>query len=294
MKSILVSGGNGQLGSEINVLQSLFPAYNFDIKTRKELDLSSEESIRKVLSNSDYSYFINAGAYTAVDKAESDQSNCYAVNGMALYHICRYLPKGCRLIHISSDYVYHNDSTEPILESSLCNPQGTYARSKHQGEQFIMNMASQSIILRTSWVYSSYGNNFVKTMLRLGQSKDKLSIVSDQIGTPTYAKNIATAVMDIIEKLENKDIENSEFGIYNFTDSGQTSWADFARHIFASQDIQCQVEDISTESYGAAAPRPLWSVLSLDKIRRDYNIKTSPWTESLSDCLKLIESSYKD
>jgi len=294
MKRILVSGGNGQLGSEINALQSLFPAYNFDIKTRKELDLASEESIRNVLSNSDYSYFINAGAYTSVDKAESDQSNCYAVNGMAQYHICRYLPKGCRLIHISSDYVYHNNTTEPILESSSCNPQGIYAKSKHQGEQFIMSMASESIILRTSWVYSSFGNNFVKTMLRLGQSKEKLSIVGDQIGAPTYAKNIATAAMKIIDNLENKDSKHTEFGIYNFTDSGQTSWADFARHIFASQDIQCHVEDISTESYGAAAPRPLWSVLALDKIRRDYNINTTPWTESLSDCLKLIGSSYKD
>lgn len=294
MKRILVSGGNGQLGSEINALQSLFPAYNFDIKNKKELDLASEESIRNVLSNTDYSYFINAGAYTAVDKAESDQSNCYAINGMALYHICHCLPKGCRLIHISSDYVYHNNTTGPIIESSACNPQGIYAKSKHQGEQFIMNMAPQSIILRTSWVYSSFGNNFVKTMLRLGPSKEKLSIVSDQTGAPTYAKNIATAAMKIIDKLENKGSENNEFGIYNFTDSGQTTWADFARHIFASQNIQCHVEDISTESYGAAAPRPIWSVLSLDKIRRDYNIKTTPWTESLSDCLKLIESSYKD
>lgn len=292
MKRILVSGGNGQLGSEISALKAKFPKYKFNIKTRKELDLSSEENIRKVLSNSNYSYFINAGAYTAVDKAESDQSNCYAVNGMALYHICNYLPKGCSLIHISSDYVYNNNTEEPILEKSACNPQGIYAKSKHQGEQFIMKMAPQSIILRTSWVYSSFGNNFVKTMLRLGQSKDKLSIVSDQIGAPTYAKNIALAIMRIIDKLENKDSKNSGFGIYNFTDSGQTSWADFARHIFASKNIQCQVEDISTESYGAAAPRPLWSVLSLDKIRHDYNINTIPWTESLSDCLKLIESSY--
>ena len=288
MKKILVSGGTGQLGQEITHLQKKFPQYHFDIMDRSQLDLESEQSIKEVLSTKNYDYFINAGAYTAVDKAETDAATAYAVNGMALYHISNYLPKTCTLLHVSSDYVYHIESENPLRETDTCNPQGIYAKSKYQGEQFVISQIPNSIILRTSWVYSSYGNNFVKTMLLLGPDKDKLIIVSDQVGTPTYAKNIATTILSIIHTLDTQKSGEHRYGIYNYTDGESTNWADFARYIFEVSDVDCHVDNTTTEAYGAPAPRPLWSVLSTDKIKQDYAISPPSWKESLQDCLRQL------
>ncbi len=288
MKNILVSGGTGQLGQEITHLQQKYPQYQFDIMGRAQLDLESEASIKNVLTSKKYDYFINVGAYTAVDKAETDASTAYAINGMAMHHISNYIPEGCTLINVSTDYVYHIKSEEPLRESDTCNPQGVYARSKYQGEQFVRAAIPKSIILRTSWVYSTYGNNFVKTMLRLGPEKEKLSIVSDQVGTPTYARNIATTILSMIDTLDSQDVADRKYGTYNYTDGGSTNWADFARHIFEVSGITCRVDNTTTEAYGAAAPRPLWSVLSCEKIEVDYGIVGRSWKESLLECMEEI------
>ena len=289
MKNILISGATGQLGQEIKEMAVDYPNYRFDFKGRDDLDLEHEESIKNALKDSHYDYFINAGAYTAVDKAESETATAYAVNGMALYHIANYMPEECTLIHISTDYVYHRDQTTPLQESDPCQPKGVYALSKLQGEQFVTALIPRSIIIRTSWVYSTYGNNFVKTMLRLGKQKEELSIVNDEIGTPTYAKNIANTIMSIITETEQKSEAERSYGIYNFSDENHTNWADFARYIFEVSKINCKVNDISSVAYGAAAKRPSWSVLSKDKIKRDFGIKPQTWQESLHECLLLID-----
>ncbi|MDA8693254.1 dTDP-4-dehydrorhamnose reductase [Saprospiraceae bacterium] len=289
MKNILVSGATGQLGQELNELVHDYPKFNFDLKSRPELDLENELSIKNALQDKQYDYFINAGAYTAVDKAESDKASAYAINGMALFHIANYIPKDCTLIHISTDYVYHINKSTPLQESDSCHPKGVYALSKLQGEQFVNSMIPRSIILRTSWVYSRYGKNFVKTMLRLGKEKEELSIVNDEIGTPTYAKNIANSIMSIINGLEQKPHTEAQYGIYNYSDENYTNWADFARYIFSVANINCKVSDISSENYGAAAKRPTWSVLSKEKIKKDYGIIPPSWQESIQECLQLIE-----
>ena len=280
MKKVLVSGSSGQLGSELSYLNNYHNSLHFDFKSSTELDLGDEESIKNNLQNSDYDYFVNAGAYTAVDKAESDTSSAYAINGMALYHICNYLPSSCKLIHISTDYVYHHDPKRPLLESDTTKPQSVYAKSKKQGEDFILSSTVTGMIIRTSWVYSSFGKNFVKTMLRLGKEKEELTIVSDQIGTPTYARNLAELIIDIINQ---DNIQGRE--IYNYSNIGQTNWADFAREIFSQKKINCTVKETTTKAYNAPAPRPLWSVMSKEKIARALGIKIPEWKESLSKCL---------
>jgi dTDP-4-dehydrorhamnose reductase len=289
MKNILVSGASGQLGQEIKELAQDCQKYKFDFMSKAELDLESEESIRDTLKAKHYDYFINAGAYTAVDKAETDSATAYAVNGMALYHISNHIPEDCTLIHVSTDYVYHNKMSTPMEETDPCQPKGVYAASKLQGEEFISSLIPNSVILRTSWVYSKYGKNFVKTMLRLGKEKDELSIVNNEIGTPTYARNIARVIMSIIKNIEINPQENRPSGIYNFSDEGYTNWADFARHIFTIAGIDCKVTNISSEDYGAPVERPHWSVLSKEKIKKDFNIKTQTWQESILECLEVIE-----
>lgn len=285
MKKILVSGRSGQLGQELSVIANAYKNYKFTFLSRAELDLSMEENIRSVLEDSDFDYFINAGAYTAVDAAEDNASDAYAINGMALFHIANYLPKICHLIHISTDYVYNPEEATPITESQDCNPQSIYAKSKKQGEEFVTSMLSSYTIIRTSWVYSSFGKNFLKTMQRLGNDKDQLSIVSDQIGTPTYARNIARTIMAFIIKKEKKSDKKSITGIYNYSDDGVSNWADFARMIMDKSGLTCDIQEITTKQYNAKAPRPLYSVLSKEKIKSNLGITIPTWQESLQECL---------
>jgi len=285
VKKILVSGRSGQLGQELSVIANAYKNYKFTFLSRAELDLSMEENIRSVLEDSDFDYFINAGAYTAVDAAEDNASDAYAINGMALFHIANYLPKICHLIHISTDYVYNPEEATPITESQDCNPQSIYAKSKKQGEEFVTSMLSSYTIIRTSWVYSSFGKNFLKTMQRLGNDKDQLSIVSDQIGTPTYARNIARTIMAFIIKKEKKSDKKSITGIYNYSDDGVSNWADFARMIMDKSGLTCDIQEITTKQYNAKAPRPLYSVLSKEKIKSNLGITIPTWQESLQECL---------
>lgn len=284
---ILVSGCQGQLGSEIQNIEKDYPEYQFTFTNRSSFNLANEEDIKSNLSGSDYDFFINTAAYTAVDKAETEQALSYEINGMALFHIMQYLPESCTLIHISSDYVYHHNPKRPLKEDDPCLPQGVYAKSKKQGEEFILASSKKAVIIRTSWVYSTFGNNFVKTMKRLGASKDSLSIVSDQIGAPTYAKDIAACIMKIINS--DQVINKGQNQIYNFCNDGQTNWAAFAKQIFELEGLDCQITPVTTEDYNAPAPRPKWSVLDMSKIMGTYQIKLRPWQESLSECLSKLQ-----
>lgn len=288
---ILVSGSTGQLGQELQHIAKQYKNFKFDFKNRKSLDLSSESQIRQTLQ-APYDYFINAAAYTAVDKAESDQKAAYKVNATALGHIGKYLSPKTQVIHISSDYVYHNDPGRPLSEIDKTKPRGVYAKSKLEGENLLLKHRPDAIIVRTSWVYSSFGNNFVKTMLRLGSSRDALSIVADQYGSPTYARDLAEAIMGIIQ---NRGVEtysgNHKSGVYNFANWGLTNWADFARTIFKQAKIQCQVSETTTKAYNAPAPRPHWSSMSKERIQRDFHIQVPNWEKSLQSCLKELDRS---
>lgn len=283
---ILVSGATGQVGQELQHLAKSYTNLEFHFKDRSTFDLSRPESVKDNLLNSDYDFFINAAAYTAVDKAEDETELAKKVNATALECMSAFTPDHCKLIHISTDYVYNHDPKRPLVEQDPTYPVNVYATTKKQGEDFILQRP-ESIIVRTSWVYSSFGNNFVKTMIRLGKEKDELNIVSDQIGTPTYARDLADALIQIVlHQIKNPD---SDFkGIYNYSNAGQTNWADFARTIFQKENISCKVNDTTTAEYNAKAPRPLWSVLSKDKIKRSFGLKIDSWEDSLDKCLNEI------
>lgn len=284
--NILVSGSQGQVGQEIKEASEQYPDFNFTFTTRQELDLDDEESIKRVFENGNFDFFINAAAYTAVDKAETETALSFAINGMALFHIMNYMPTSCQLIHISSDYVYHNHTKLPIKENDPCCPKGIYAQSKLQGDGFVLASEKKAIILRTSWVYSTFGNNFVKTMLRLGREKDKLTIVNDQIGAPTNAKDISQAILHVIKTINAGKTDYS--GIYNFCNKGQTNWAAFAETIFKLKGIECPITTTTTEAYNAPASRPLWSVLSTEKIQKTFGLEIRNWEESLKECLSKL------
>ncbi len=283
--NILVTGANGQLGSELAVLKDNYENWKVSFFDIPEMDITNEADIAFRLKESNADICINCAAYTAVDKAESEIDLCRKVNALGP----ELLAKACnstntKLIHVSSDYVYHIDSDSPLMENDKTSPKGIYALTKLEGDQVIISNAKSFIIVRTSWVYSSFGNNFVKTMRRLGNDRDELSIVADQIGTPTYARDIA----DTIYKICHQGWSDDQNGVYNFSNSGQTDWASFARKIFELENIECQVHDITTKEYGAAAERPLWSVLSKEKIKTRFGIKPKHWEESLKECLALL------
>lgn len=287
-KRIWVPGAKGQVGSELQALHKNTEAtFHF---TDMEVDLTDEQAIARTFKKIKPTAVINCAAYTAVDKAEDEVELNQKVNDIAV----GYLAKGCKendckLIHFSSDYVYHIDKNSPLVESDICMPQGQYAVAKLAGEKKIQeHMPHNFAIIRTSWVYSSFGNNFVKTMIRLGKERDKLTIVNDQIGAPTYARDIAKTSLAILPYLE-KDREKYA-GVYNYCNSGKTNWNAFAQKIFELEDITCEVSPTTTAAYGAKAPRPLWSVMDTSKITQTFDLTIPSWEDSLRHCLDLLNN----
>jgi len=290
-KSVLVTGATGQVGSCLLELSKSNTQFEFDFMSRKELDLVSKDSIRAVLQKP-YDYIINAGAYTKVDQAEQEEQLCMSINAEALKHFAQYSPAYSCIVHFSTDYVYDIDPHRPLLETDETKPRSVYAKSKLKGEDYLRTLKKEHIIIRTSWVYAANGHNFVKSMLRLGKDRDELGIVSDQTGTPSYAPDIAGAVIEIIRKLESINFDkDGSFGTYNFSNEGQTNWADFARTIFQKSGIDCRVNNITTEKFNAPAPRPLWSVMSKNKIKSRFDLQIPHWENGLDRCLKMIDES---
>ena len=291
---VLVSGSTGQVGQEIQYLSENYPEWEFTFLDRENFDLGDAESIKNQLLKTEADWFINTAAYTAVDKAEMDKETALKVNSEALSHIAAFLPISTKIIHLSTDYVYHTHPGRPLIETDESQALSVYALTKKSGEDNLLKYRPDAIIIRTSWVYSSYGKNFVKTMKRLGNDKDELSIVSDQNGTPTYARDLAEALLQIIYKVKPKTEVQNCSGIYNYSNLGQTNWAEFARTIFKIENISCQVKEISTEAFNAAAPRPLWSVMSKEKIRSCFDLKIRPWESALEDCLEILRDDTTD
>jgi len=287
-KSILVTGANGQLGNELRELSTLHSDHTFTFIGRSELDLSNTENIRAYFAGKAFDVVINCAAYTAVDKAESEQALAKAINTTAvetLAHIAK--EKNSSLIHISTDYVFDGKNFKPYSESDPTSPQGIYGQTKLHGEQAMLAInPANSIIIRTSWVYSSFGNNFVKTMLRLGKEREELGVIYDQVGTPTYARDLAQAIISIIQHPILSTQKSTE--IYHFSNEGVCSWYDFAKAIFEFSAIHCHVKPIETLDYPTPATRPHYSLLNKAKIKNTFGITIPYWQDSLHECLDVL------
>ena len=284
MNKILVTGAKGQLGSELQALVGEDKRYHFI--SREDVDLSDAKALKTFLQQQQYDLIINCAAYTAVDLAETEEQKAYAINEKAVGILAEYAKsQHAKLIHISTDYVFNGKNYRPYLESDDVAPQNVYGKSKLQGEQLLQQINPEnSIIIRTSWVYSSFGANFVKTMLRLGRERDELGIIFDQVGTPTYAKDLAEAILSIAPKIDNKHVE-----IYHYSNEGVCSWYDFAKAIFEMNQIECQVNPIETSAYPTPALRPHYSLLNKLKIKERYSIEIPYWKDSLKMCLETLQ-----
>jgi len=286
---VLVTGSNGQLGSELRALSENNQDFDFFFTDRTQLDISSLDHINKVISEYNPDFLINAAAYTAVDKAETDIDTAELVNATAVKNLAEACAKqNVWFLHISSDYVYHLMTDQPLREDYMTSPQGVYAKTKLAGENLLVDSDADYTIMRTSWVYSYYGHNFVKTMLRLGKTKEELTIVADQIGSPTYAKDIAETLLEMIKVICGSEEKEKFKGVFNYSNDGNTHWADFARKIFELENLSCEVHETTTEAYGAPAPRPHWSVLDKSRIQQTFGIEIIDWEISLNDCLERL------
>ena len=282
--TILVTGSNGQLGSEIKELSKNY-SYNFFFTDRNNIDITSKDNIKAFCKTNNINIIINCAAYTAVDKAELDEINADLINRKAVKKLALVSKElNIKLIHISTDYVFDGKNFKPYVEEFQTNPQGVYGKTKLDGENEMRDInPKNSIIIRTSWVYSSFGNNFVKTMLHLGKEKEKLGVIFDQVGTPTYARDLAKIILDIIPQIQNEKVE-----IYNYSNEGVLSWYDFAKEIMKMAKLDCKINPIETFQYPTPAKRPHFSLLNKSKIKSTFNIEIPYWKDSLDECLKLM------
>lgn len=277
---ILVTGAYGQLGNEINVIQENYPEWKFVFTDVDSLDITDEQAVQKCFSETKFDFVINCAAYTAVDKAESDLDTAAKVNALAPELLGRYSKiSGAKLIQVSTDYVFAGDANKPYSEEYEVNPQGAYGLTKLDGEQNSIRENPETVIIRTSWLYSAFGNNFVKTMLRLGKERGELAVVFDQVGTPTYAADLADSILKII------DSETFVPGIYHYSNEGVASWYDFANAIFEISGVNCKVNPVLSDQFPTPAKRPHFSVLNKSKIRNTFGIEIPYWRESLKVCL---------
>jgi len=287
---ILVTGKNGQLGRSIQNLISNFNCHEFILVGREELDLSSSEGISKYFGT--HSYFdviVNCAAYTAVDRAEDETDLADKINHQAVKKLAEFAnSKNAKFIHISTDYVFDGKNESLYLESDNPNPINVYGKTKLLGEKTVLEtMPNNALIIRTSWVYSEFGNNFVKTMLKLGYEKNEINVVSDQIGSPTYAIDLARAILHIISN-DNFSKKSFPTEIFHFSNMGETSWSDFAKEIFKVSNLNCKVTPIDSEQYPTPAIRPKNTTLSKEKITNHFRLQIPSWQQSLKECLNGI------
>lgn len=276
----LVTGANGQLGQAIEFISGNYPEINFVFCDSSELDITNKENCREAFIKYKPNFCINTAAYTAVDKAESEPQKAHLINVIGpknLAEICK--EHEVVLLHISTDFVFDGNQTKPYTEMDTPNPTSVYGQTKLDGEKAIQEILKQHFIIRTSWVYSQFGNNFMKTMLRLASERDSLSVVNDQIGTPTNAVDLAEVLIKIVSS--NHQFLTSNFGIYNFSNEGYCSWYDFAKKIFEINNIKIDLRPIPTSSYPTPAKRPIQSVLDKTKIKSVFCVIIDCWDESL-------------
>jgi dTDP-4-dehydrorhamnose reductase len=285
-KRVLVTGARGQLGSELRVLSAHADSFGFSFIERAKLDLSDREEVEHYFENNTFDAIINCAAYTAVDRAESEPESAAEINHRAvekLAHIAK--AKGISLIHISTDYVFDGSNFKPYTENDPTNPQGVYGQTKCDGEEAMLAInPPNSAIIRTSWLYCEFGNNFVKTMLRLGKERNELGVIFDQIGSPTYARDLAGAILEILPQLKCDGT-----GLYHYSNEGVCSWYDFAKAIFEESGTACDVKPIETSEYPTPAARPHYSLLNKNKIKTDFGLAIPYWRDSLKACLSRLK-----
>lgn len=282
---ILITGCNGQLGQEMrNVLEAEYPG-NTLYTDIAELDLTDAKAVAAYVADNDITHIVNCAAYTAVDRAEEEKAMCTAVNVDAVKNIANAADAvGAKVVHVSTDYVFDGTAYRPYSESDKVNPISQYGTTKRTGETALLALAPESIIVRTGWLYSPYGKNFVKTMRQLGRNNKEIKVVADQIGTPTYALDLAKAIYKILRSHQWVQ------GVYHFSDMGVCSWYDFARAVMDMSGITtCRVNAIPTEEYPTVARRPYYSVLNKSRIRDTYDVEIPYWRDSLQDCIKRLD-----
>ncbi len=280
---VLVTGANGQLGQSLQFIAGNYPSIQFVFYSSSDLDITKKECCQAVFNQHQPNYCINAAAYTAVDKAESEPEKAHLINVVGaknLAEVCK--ENNTILLHISTDFVFDGTHTNSYTEEDTPNPIGVYGQTKLDGEKAIQETFDNYFIIRTSWVYSQFGNNFMKTMLRLAAERDSLSVVNDQIGTPTNAVDLAECLVKIIQS-NNQQPTTNNFGIYNYSNEGQCSWYDFAKKIFEIHKIKIDLQPIATLSYPTPAKRPTYSVLDKRKIKEVFGVAINDWEESLKN-----------
>jgi dTDP-4-dehydrorhamnose reductase len=288
MAIILITGANGQLGNELKVVSKNFYGYDFVFTDINELDITSQDLTSDFIKKSRPDWIVNCAAYNLVEKAETEPDQAFLINATAVKNITEAI-KGteCRFIHVSTDYVYGGEANVPYNEYVTPNPVSVYGRSKLAGEKYAL-LHQGSMIIRTAWLYSSFGKNFVKTILRNGAEKEVLKVVFDQTGTPTYAADLAEAIMSIISGvMRNQIVMNS--GIYNYSNEGVCSWYDFACEIIKEGGLTCEVHPVLSKEFHQAVQRPSYSVMDKSKIKENYGLSIPHWRTSLKNCMKLLK-----
>ncbi|TWV99715.1 dTDP-4-dehydrorhamnose reductase [Chitinophaga pinensis] len=287
MKNILITGANGQLGQAIKKVTADYPGFNFLYTDFNELDITSEEAVRNYFAQQEIHACVNCAAYTAVDKAEGDEEFAFKLNFEAVLNLATICAEyNTQLVHISTDYVFSGQQNVPYVETDDASPVSIYGSSKLRGEGAAVGTNPATIVLRTSWLYSEFGANFVKRMRELMQERDSLNIVFDQTGTPTYAVDLAKVVLTILTKVW--DVPGEYGGVYHFSNEGVTSWYDFAVAIRELSNASCTVSPITSDQYPTAAKRPAYSVMNKSKIKETFGIQIPHWKESLKECIKQL------
>lgn len=278
--NILITGANGQLGNEMRILSASYPKHTYFFTDIAELDITDKAAVSAFVEANAIELIVNCAAYTNVDKAEEDEATAMKINADAVAILGS---QGVKVIHVSTDYVFSGDEHVPCKESDPVAPRTAYGRTKYEGEKRLLAVCPDAVILRTAWLYSEFGNNFVKTMIKLGKEKETLGVVYDQIGTPTYAADLAQAIFTVIE------CPMWHPGIYHFTNEGVCSWFDFTVAIHALADIKtCQVRPILSEEYAYKTPRPHYSVLDKSKFKKTFNVEIPYWLDGLKRCMKKL------
>lgn len=286
MGTILVTGANGQLANEIKIVVPQHPQFQYIFTTKEELPIENTAAVKSFFEKNKIDFCINCAAYTAVDKAESETEKAFLVNANAvgnLANICNIYQT--KLIHISTDYVYDGNANTPLKENSKTKTLNIYGESKLKGEELAIEEDPSTLIIRTSWVYSSFGNNFVKTMLRLFKEKNEINVVADQYGSPTYAADLAQVIMELVDRI-NRGKKFS--GIFNYCNEGIISWFEFAEAIKVLSSSTCRINPVSTSEYKTAAKRPQYSVLDTSKIKESLKIPIPFWKDSLQKCIQVL------
>jgi len=279
---ILITGANGQLGREIKDLESAYTHNEFLYTDIDELNICDSTAVDQFFAFHSPDVVINCAAYTAVDKAETDSETAFLVNAVAPGNLARAAAEsGAFMVHISTDYVYDGKNFRPYTETDAINPSSVYAKSKAAGETAVLDAKGKAVIFRTSWLYSAYGINFIKTMMKYGVEREELKVVFDQVGTPTYAHDLAKTILDILPVAMTAEM----IEVYHYSNEGVASWYDFAKAIHLFSNISCKVNPIPTSDYPLPAERPMYSVLDKSKIKRKFSIEIPYWRDSVKHCI---------